>query len=106
MRPSCDPQARYKPGDWDVLRWITLVLPLCYRCSTVVSLVFPRPSSLVRPMQSHVDFGSTTVSPPKAHFLLTALVRPLFKSDRIFLPTSAGGSLFSCFCRYRSYSLS
>jgi len=57
-------------------------------------------------MQSHGDFGKTTVSAPKPHFLLTALVRPLFNSIRVFPPTSAGGSLFACFYRSGSYSLS
>src|ERR1039457_5156935 len=96
MRPSCDPQARYKPGDWDVLRWITLVLPLCYRCSTVVSLEFPRPSSLVLPMQSHGDFGRTTLSPPSSCVTLTAMVEPLFKRNHFF-----AGTLSGCLPRWR-----
>src|ERR1019366_5455224 len=45
--PQSQVHATYKPGDWVVLRWITLVLPLRYRCSTVVSLVFLRLSSRV-----------------------------------------------------------
>ena len=88
--------ARHKPGDWEVLRCNTLVLPLRYRCSTVVLLVFPRPSSLVLPMQSHGDFGSTTLSPPNSCVTLTAMVEPLFKRNHIF-----PGTLSGCLPRWR-----
>src|ERR1039457_4937096 len=47
--PQSQVHATYKPGDWLVLRWITLVLPLRYRCSTVVSLVFLRLSAVCYP---------------------------------------------------------
>src|ERR1035437_6334892 len=82
--------ARHKPGDWEVLRWNTLVLPLRYRCSTVVLLEFPRLSSLVLPMQSHGDSGRTTLSPPCSCVTLTAMVAPLFKQNPIFPGTLSG----------------
>ena len=73
-----------------MLRCNTLVLPLRYRCSTVVSLEFPRPSFLVLPMQSHGDSGRTTSSSPSSCVTLTPMVEPLFKRNHIFPGTLSG----------------
>jgi hypothetical protein len=53
--------------------WVSLVQPLYNPCT-----------SLVHPLCTRGDFGGPTVSPPSPALVLTAMVRPLFKGNRIF----------------------
>ena len=85
--PQSRLQADHKPGTWEKLSCVPRVLLVCFSCV-----------ALVLPSASHGDLGGMAGVPPRLCPILTALVWPRFKRNRI-LPFRAQRKDLVAVCR-------
>src|ERR1017187_5532325 len=78
--------ARYCDGGGMEMVWrYSLVVRSCFARIPLIFRSYSAHIPLVLPLYTYANFSRTSVSPPSPGLVLTALLWPLFKRNRIFV---------------------